>query len=102
VSTQPETRILRAVRDHLRIQGYMVIPNVAGIGTHPGLSDLMAIRDGITIFVEVKTATGRLSDAQERFSRDVQAHGATYLVARSVGDVAAVVGGCLELAEATP
>jgi Holliday junction resolvase-like predicted endonuclease len=97
VTPQPESAILHAVRDHLRLQGWFVIRHQAGLGTHPGLSDLTATREGITIFVEVKTASGRLSEAQERFRRDVEAHSATYLVCRSVDDIAAVVGGCLVL-----
>jgi len=101
VTPQPESAILHAVRDHLRLQGFLVIRNVAGIGTHPGLADLLAVRDGVTIFIEVKTATGRLSEPQKRFRRDVEAHGATYVVARSVVDIAAVVGGCL-LLDAAP
>ena len=101
MSTQPESAILHGVRDHLRGQGFMVIRNVAGLGTHPGLSDLIAVRDGLSIFVEVKTASGRLSEAQERFRRDVEAHGASYVIARSVDDIAALVGGCLALDGAT-
>jgi len=101
MTTQPESAILHGVRDHLRGQGYLVIRNVAGIGTHSGLSDLLALKGGVTLYVEVKTASGRLSDAQERFRRDVQAHGGRYIVVRSVDDIAAVVGGCLELLEAT-
>jgi hypothetical protein len=97
MSPQPETAILRAVREHLRLQGWFTIRHQACLGAHPGLSDLTAVRDGITIYVEAKTATGRLSEAQERFRRDVEAHGATYIVARSVEDIAAVVGGCLAL-----
>ena len=97
MSQQPESAILHAVRDHLRLQGFFVIRHQAGLGTHPGLSDLTAIRDGITVYIEVKTATGRLSEAQERFRRDIEAHGATYLVCRSVEDIIAVTGGCLAL-----
>ena len=99
MTPQPESAILRAVRQHLRLQGFFTIRNVAGIGTHPGLSDLMAVRDGVTIFIEVKTATGKLSKPQERFCRAVTAHGATYLLVRSVDDMATFTGGCLCLAE---
>ena len=101
MTTQPESAILRAVRQHLRSQGWYTIRHQAGLGSHPGLSDLSAVREGVTIYVEVKTAAGRLSEAQESFSRDVQAHGATYLLVRSVDDVAAVTGGCLAL-DSTP
>ncbi len=97
MTPQPESAILHAVRSHLRLMGWMVVRNVGCLGSHPGLSDLTAMREGTTIFVEVKTLTGRLSEPQERFRCDVEAHGATYLVVRSVDDMAAFTGGCLPL-----
>jgi hypothetical protein len=98
VSRQPESVILSAVREHLRQQGYLTIRHQACLGSHPGLSDLTAVRDGVTLYVECRTPRGRLSAAQERFQRDVEAHGARYIVACSVEDVAALTGGCLALA----
>jgi len=97
----PETAVKRAVREHLRGQGFFVYPNTAGMGAHPGLSDLCAVRDGVTLWIECKSATGRLSVAQEAFRTDIEAHGGCYVVARSVDDLAQLTGGCLALDGAT-
>ena len=95
--TQPESVILRAVRRFLGVGGWYVVRHQAGLGTHPGLADLQAIRDGRVVMIEVKTASGRLSEAQERFRHDWQRSGGTYLVARGVDDVAHLTD-CLPLA----
>lgn len=96
MSTQPETKILHAVRDALRYSGWLVIRHTAGLGSYAGLPDLQAIKDGRVVMVEVKTPKGRLSDAQAAFSRAWQLAGGEYVVARSVDDVAALVD-CLPL-----
>jgi Holliday junction resolvase len=97
----PETAVKRAVREHLRGQGFFVFPLTAGMGSHPGISDMCAVRDGVTLWIECKSATGRLSAAQEAFRVDIEAHGGTYVVCRSVDDLAGLTGGCLALDGAT-
>jgi len=91
-SKQPESLILRAIRDYLRAFGWYVVRIQQGMGSHKGVADLVAIRSGRTVWIEVKTATGRQSDAQLVFEREVRAHGGEYIVARSVEDAAAMSG----------
>ena len=74
----PETAVKRAVREHLRGQGFFVFPLTAGMGSHPGISDMCAVRDGVTLWIECKSATGRLSAAQEAFRVDIE--GGIYVV----------------------
>lgn len=93
----PETAVKRAVRAHLRSQGYFVYPNTAGMGSHPGISDLCAVRAGAVLWVEAKSSSGRLSPAQEQFRTDIENHGGAYVVVRSVDDLAELTGGCLAL-----
>ena len=83
----PETVIQNAIRDLLRLDGWLVIRHQQGMGSYLGLSDLSAIKDGRTIYIEVKTPTGRQSEYQKQFQKDVEAHGAVYILARSVQDV---------------
>ena len=99
--TTPETLVKAAVRRHLREQGYFVFPLTAGMGSHPGISDLCAVRASAVLWVECKSATGHLSPAQERFRADIARAGGTYVVCRSVDDLAALTGGCLPLDGAT-
>lgn len=56
-------------------------------GLTPGVPDLAIIGGRLIWFVEVKSARGRVSDAQEAFHAWCAANGTPYCVARSVDDV---------------
>lgn len=86
-SHNPETDIQNSVRDLLRADGWLVIRHQQGMGAHKGLSDLTALKDGETIYVEIKTPKGRLSEWQERFKHDVETHGGKYIVCRCIDDI---------------
>lgn len=53
-------------------------------GLLPGASDLIVIHNGILMWVEVKTETGKLSKEQLSFQSRVEALGYTYRVVRSL------------------
>ena len=83
-----ETEIQNAMRDYLRMFGWFVIRHQQGLGCHKGLSDLTAIKDGWTVYVEAKTGKGTLSDDQKEFRDDIIASGGTYVIGRCIEDVA--------------
>lgn len=56
-------------------------------GLTPGVQDLMIVSAGRIWFIEVKTARGKTSDAQEEWLAWCAATGTPYCVARSVDDV---------------
>lgn len=59
----------------------------------PGSADILGVRwGGQLLAVEVKTSTGRLRPAQERWGAEVTRFGGLYIVARSVDDVDAALG----------
>jgi Holliday junction resolvase len=82
-----ETAIRRQIQDYLRWTGWFVYYNLAGLGSYPGLSDLVAVRGGRVVHIEVKTPKGVQSDKQKRFQRKLEAAGGEYVLARSVEDV---------------
>ena len=88
VKQQPETAIRKAVTEALRFAGWDVTYHLQGVGCRRGFPDLTAMKDGKTIYIEVKTATGRQSDYQKDFQKVCEAHGCRYIIARSVNDVA--------------
>lgn len=53
----------------------------------PGLSDLLIVKNGRPIFIEVKAEEGALSAEQHEFGRDAMLAGADYCVARGIDDV---------------
>jgi len=56
-------------------------------GLRKGVSDLVIFLGSETIYMEVKTPTGRQSDAQKRFQKRCEESGRRYVVVRSVEDV---------------
>lgn len=83
-----ETLIKRAVKAYLELQGWSHWWHLqSGFGVYPGLPDIQAIKDGRTVYIECKSATGRLSPAQAAFKAMIEAAGGTYLVVRCVEDL---------------
>ena len=76
-----ETAIRRQIQDYLRWTGWFVYYNLAGLGSYPGLSDLVAVKDGRVVHIEVKTPKGVQSDKQKRFQRNLEAAGGEYILA---------------------
>ena len=84
---QPESVVLDQVRAYLRLTGWLVFRHQQGLGSYRGFPDLTALKDGVTVYVECKTATGKLSTHQVNFRRDCEYHGGRYVVARGIEDV---------------
>jgi len=79
-----ETIIKRQIKDYLRLKGWFVFHNLAGLGVYPGISDFTAIRNGVVVFIEIKITHGKLSDNQRKFWRDIEANGGCYTILTSV------------------
>ncbi len=84
---QPESMILDAVRNILQLDGWDVTRHQQGLGSRRGFPDLTALKDGKTLYIEIKTATGKQSAYQVEFENICKAHGGTYILARSVDDI---------------
>lgn len=84
---QPESAVLKAVKQMLQADGWLVIRHQQSFGSYKGFPDLTAIKNGNTIYIECKTKTGKLGKWQVQFKADLEAHGGTYIVARSTEDV---------------
>ncbi len=54
-----------------------------------GVSDIILLHMGKAVFIEVKSAKGRVSEHQQLFRQKVEAAGCRYVVARSIDDVVA-------------
>ena len=87
-----ETAVRRQIQDYLRWTGWFVYYNLAGLGSYPGLSDLVAVRDGRVVYIEVKTPKGVQSEKQKRFQRKLEAAGGEYVLARGIEDVEHLAG----------
>lgn len=89
-----ENEIQNEIRERLRWAGWYVIRHQQSMGSLKGLSDLSAIRNGQTVYIEVKKPGGVQSQYQKDFQAEVESHGARYILAYSVDDVDKLVDEC--------
>ena len=59
---------------------------LVGMGVTPGFADLIVLSQGKFLFLEVKSAPGSLSPAQERFRDEVLTQGFPWALVRSIED----------------
>ena len=93
---KPAQTLTRAIRDYLALKGWLTWCNRSGgakIGDsfvlfqQKGLPDIMGLKGGRLLCVEVKAGKDRLTPAQIGWLADASGHGAIVIVARSLGDV---------------
>lgn len=84
---QPETIIKKSVRLYLHYKGWFSFPILQGLGAYKGIPDLIAVKNGQVLFIEVKRPDGRLSDYQKRFKENIENAGCKYIVARSAEEL---------------
>jgi hypothetical protein len=98
----PEKLIQDAIMEYLSAKRVFFWRNntgVARMGTQQrfirfgavGSPDIFAIHGGRFYGIEVKSPTGRLSEAQKSFGAKIKANGGVYVVARSVDDVMKII-----------
>ncbi len=90
---QPHSALKRQVTDYLRVTGWFVFPVFQGapkvpVHIHKGISDLIAVKDGRVLFIEIKTGRDKLRPDQQKFRADIESHGGRYIEARCLEDVA--------------
>ncbi len=81
-----ENEIQSSIRQILEWRGWYVMRIQQGLGCQKGISDLIAVKNGRTVFLEIKKPTGKQSKDQLEFEADVKAHGGEYVVLRSVDE----------------
>lgn len=102
MASEAETQalILREFSNHPRCCLWRANTGAVRLGSRfvrfgiKGQTDLMGVLlpTGRALFIEVKSATGRLRPEQDTFRRLVQKFGALWILARSVEDVRSGVG----------
>jgi hypothetical protein len=84
-----EAQVLAQVKEYLAYHGWLVMRIHQSLGSKPGLPDLIALKDGVTIYVECKSqrAGAKLSGPQEIMRQEIERHGGIYVVAKGIEDV---------------
>lgn len=78
-----EKHVRLKLRTMLKLKGWFVFYNLQTMGAYKGLSDLVAVKRGIVIWIEVKKPGGRQATHQIKFQRDIEAAGGYYFCADS-------------------
>lgn len=81
------SEITREIRNYLKIRGIFHFKVLQGLGSYPGIPDIIGIFKGKPLFIEVKRENGKLSEKQEEFLLRVKREGAIAFVAKSLDDV---------------
>ncbi len=87
MTNKKESDIQSEIRDYLTWRGWFCFKNHQSLGSYKGVADLYAIKDGRSIWIEVKTPKGKMSQHQQRFKEHIEAKGGEYMVATSIEDL---------------
>ena len=69
-----ESQTLHEVRSTLALHGCMVIRIHQSMGSEKGISDLIAVKNGVVLFIEVKNYPGKTMDGKEVRANDLSKH----------------------------
>jgi len=83
----PENLVKREIKDWLSFMGWFHFPILQGLGAYHGIPDIIAVKDKVVLFIEVKSEKGRLSPSQQDFFRNIANQGGHYIVARGYRDI---------------
>ena len=88
-----ESEITQEIRRYLKIRGVWHFKQWQGLGSFPGISDIIGLYRGIGLFIEVKTSKGKLSEVQMNFLKMVNINQGLGVVVRSVEDIIEICDG---------
>ena len=88
-----ERDIPRVCKDYLEIKGWFVFHLLQGLGCYPGLTDIVAIKDGRVLFIEYKKPSrGKQTEKQKIFQADIERAGGEYILVKSLEDLIEAIG----------
>ena len=83
----PESRIKKEIKEYIKTIGGFWSTVQGGPYSKPGDPDLVCCIKGRYVGIEVKTATGKLSEIQKIRADEIKCAGGIWILARSVEDV---------------
>lgn len=83
-----ESQIRKQIIDYIKLKGIKYVYNLQGLGCYKGISDLtLFFKNGVTVWVEIKTETGKQSEYQRIFQKMLEETGNKYMIVRSLDDL---------------
>ena len=86
-----ESALKIQIKDYLNVMGIFSYPLLQGLGSFAGVPDRIMHWRRAVIYLEIKTATGKLSLAQQTFKEQCERDKIPYLVVRSIEDLEAIL-----------
>jgi len=83
----PENKVKDECVEWLFIHGWFNFNIKQGRYCYRGISDRIAMKNGMVLFIEFKTDKGKQSPEQINFENDVKSKGCHYLVAKKSEDI---------------
>jgi Holliday junction resolvase len=87
-----EKDLTNQIRSFLKVCGVFHYKQHQGLGSTPGVPDIIGIYDGKFLGIEIKGERGKVSVKQQDFIDCINQHGGIAFIARSVDDVARHLG----------
>lgn len=92
IPEQSEASLTKAIRALLKSQGVWHFKLHQGLGSTPGIPDIIGIWKGQFLGIEVKTKSGKVSDVQAQKIEEIKKSGGLAFVARDLDDVVSALG----------
>lgn len=87
MSDLTEKEIRAEIKEYLQRLRWFVFPITQRYMSYKGISDFIACKNGVVLFIEAKTKRGKLRPDQEKFGKNILDRGCHYFVARGWQDV---------------
>ncbi|MFW5887701.1 MAG: VRR-NUC domain-containing protein [Bacteriovoracia bacterium] len=82
-----ENDVKRVVKDYLSVKGWYHFYILQGMGAFKGIPDIIAIKNGRVLFLEIKKPTGKQSEHQKEFQKNIEHQGGEYVLVRKLEDL---------------
>ena len=79
-----DKELTQEMKKYWKSNGWLAIRTQQNVGSHKGIADFVVMKDGRTVFVELKGEKGRQTKDQKKFENDMISHGSYYLCIKSV------------------
>jgi len=83
-----EKDVRKVCKDYLKFTGWFVFHLLQGLGCYPGLTDIVAIKSGRVLFIELKKpGKSEQTEKQKKFQADIERMGGEYILIRCLEDL---------------
>ena len=82
-----ETILKQQIKDWLKWNNWFYFSVLQGLGCYPGICDIIACKNSIVLFIEIKSKKGYQSEKQKKFQANIESQKCHYLLIQSIEDL---------------